>query len=318
MINAYPTVDHAWRGVINDILAKGRHTPSRVGDCLEILGYTVTIENPSYRMLMNPRRKMSRKYVGAEFFWYFAGEKSIARLLPYAPTYGRFTNDGKETTGGYGWRMSGNSFGGANQFVDVYSILSEIKESRQCVISIWNPQDLAVARVGGCKDTPCALNLQFFIRDNKLHMVSYIRSNDVWLGMPYDFYCFMSIQSVLATALGIGMGTYTHTIGSVHIYSKYLTNCEEALSPPLPGNEAEIDERMSSSLFSSNTILNGSARIFEMHAALHTTADTYAGESSDNWIEDMFTACALALSGLSDCTFDRSVLNQPAIFGEIT
>ena len=48
------------------------------------------------------------------------------------------------------------------------------------------------------KDIPCTVSLQFLIRENKLHLFVNMRSNDVFLGLPHDIFCFTMIQEIIA------------------------------------------------------------------------------------------------------------------------
>ena len=70
------------------------------------------------------------------------------------------------------------------------------------------------------KDTPCTVSLQFLIRDNKLHLTVYMRSNDIWLGFPYDVFSFTCMQIKMAMELGYDVGEYTHIAGSLHLYTR--------------------------------------------------------------------------------------------------
>jgi thymidylate synthase len=54
-----------------------------------------------------------------------------------------------------------------------------------------------------------------------------MRSNDVWLGMPYDVFCFTGIQMLMAGTIGCQLGTYTHNVGSMHLYDKNAKAVEE-------------------------------------------------------------------------------------------
>ena len=45
-----------------------------------------------------------------------------------------------------------------------------------------------------------------------------MRSNDAWLGFPYDVFTFTTIQKILANCLGLRAGRYVHLVGSFHIY----------------------------------------------------------------------------------------------------
>jgi len=58
------------------------------------------------------------------------------------------------------------------------------------------------------------------IRDDRLIMVTSMRSNDVFIGLPYDVFAFTMIQEILARTLGVEVGPYKHVVGSLHLYDK--------------------------------------------------------------------------------------------------
>ena len=70
------------------------------------------------------------------------------------------------------------------------------------------------------KDLNCTVCLQLFIRDCKLYMTTYMRSNDLWMGFPYDVFQFTCLQILMAMKLHVGIGTYTHVAGSLHLYER--------------------------------------------------------------------------------------------------
>ena len=96
-------------------------------------------------------------------------------------------------------------------------MLTEHPESRQAVIHIKQPRNLVEYPT---KDVNCTVCLQFFVREEKLYMTTYMRSNDIWMGFPNDVFQFTAIQICLAMKLGYGLGTYTHVAGSLHLYQR--------------------------------------------------------------------------------------------------
>ena len=80
------------------------------------------------------------------------------------------------------------------------------------------------------KDTPCTMYLQFFIRPDKdgndrLLLITNMRSNDVFFGVPYDVSFFSMLQEYTLIYLksmypDLKLGPYTHRIGSLHMYKK--------------------------------------------------------------------------------------------------
>lgn len=89
--------------------------------------------------------------------------------------------------------------------------------TRQAVITLWEPW---MDNVEGKKDYPCTIALQFSLRDALLDMNVIMRSNDVWLGLPYDVFQFTQLQASMARALNTDIGTYRHTALSLHLYDR--------------------------------------------------------------------------------------------------
>lgn len=114
---------------------------------------------------------------------------------------------------------SGSTF---NQLKMVEELLQKDPNSRQAVIHIKQARNLVAYPT---KDVNCTVCLQFFIRENKLYMTTYMRSNDLWMGFPNDVFQFTCIQIYLAMKLGVQLGSYTHIAGSLHLYERdYATS----------------------------------------------------------------------------------------------
>ena len=79
-------------------------------------------------------------------------------------------------------------------------------------------------------DVPCTLSLQFFIRDEKLHMIVNMRSSDLIFGIAYDIPAFTLFQEILAEQLGVSLGSYTHMSNSLHIYERHFGMVESILA----------------------------------------------------------------------------------------
>ena len=57
-----------------------------------------------------------------------------------------------------------------------------------------------------------------------------MRSNDVWLGLPYDMFQFTQLQHCVATSLGMIAGEYRHTTFSLHMYETDATAIDKFLT----------------------------------------------------------------------------------------
>jgi thymidylate synthase len=114
----------------------------------------------------------------------------------------------------------------------VHRKLRDDPDTRQAVITLWDPA-LDRHDPQPKRDYPCTVMLHFMIRGGKLTLRVHMRSNDVWLGLPYDVFQFTQLQLTLARALGIEAGDYVHQASSLHLYERDLTAVSD-LHPPAP------------------------------------------------------------------------------------
>ena len=140
-----------------------------------------------------------------------AGVSTPKLVIAVGPQFKNYAEDNGMFHGAYGLRTKG-------QYAKVIERLKADPDTRQAVVTIWNPElDLLEKK----RDYPCTILHQFRIRDNKLNMTVFMRSNDVWLGAAYDFFQFTRVQLAIAEVLGIEPGKYTHHVGSLHIYEQH-------------------------------------------------------------------------------------------------
>lgn len=72
------------------------------------------------------------------------------------------------------------------------------------------------------RDVACASSLQFLLRNGRLDALLHMRSNDAFWGLPYDVFLFTMLQELLAAELGLELGVYYHSVGSLHLYAKHI------------------------------------------------------------------------------------------------
>lgn len=201
----------------------------------EKLGISFMIENPRDRLLFIPARNFSISYMVAELIWYLSANDKTDWISYYAPFWASISDDGKTANSAYGARIfkphkyfqrHGDDF--TSQWDYVKKELTEDKDSRRAVIHIRMPHDSFLAK----KDVPCTLTLQFFIRENKLHLITSMRSSDLILGIAYDVPAFTFMQELLANQLNVKLGTYTHVSNSLHIYERHFEMAEKIIKEP--------------------------------------------------------------------------------------
>ena len=147
--------------------------------------------------------------------WYNSTVNDVAAIEPYSKFWRKLSDDGVTVNSNYGYCIR-KKFG-FDQWERCKQILRNNSDSRQAVIHIKEARDIIA---NPTKDLNCTIALQFFIRNNKLDLIVTMRSNDVWLGLPYDLFNFTCMQMQMAMELGIKVGTYYHNAGSLHMYTK--------------------------------------------------------------------------------------------------
>lgn len=230
------TLDDLLRVLIKNILKNGTLIYPSKGKCYELTGILIELENPRARLSRTETRGRPFSCLG-ELCWYLAKTNNTEFITYYIKKYEEVSED-KHVHGGYGPRLF--NWKNINQVEQVISILKENTFSRKAVIQLFDSTDL----LGKHKDIPCTCNLQFLIRNDKLHLITSMRSNDVWLGFPHDIFCFTMLQEIIARNLSIDIGSYKHFVGSLHLYETDIKDAKQFLRegwqtttismPPMP------------------------------------------------------------------------------------
>ena len=206
---------------------KGYEAGSRDGAVVgEICDAVFCVEDPTRNIVSSPIRKMPMRYAVGELAWYLSGSNKVKDISRFAKKWVDISDDGETNNSAYGWRIF-DKFG-FNQWQHVKELLWKDPNSRQAVIHIKDADHRPT------KDVPCTVYLQFFIRNGKLNLSVHMRSNDIWMGVPYDMFSFTFLQMKMAMELGVEIGQYTHYAGSLHIYARDYATAQtniEAMSP---------------------------------------------------------------------------------------
>lgn len=208
-------LDTAWLYWYENLAGQGNIMSSRDGDVVgEILNAVTVISDPTKNIMRNRIRNLPMKYAVGEMLWYLSGNNNLSEIRKYTKAWDRMSDDGKTVNSNYGWCIKHKY--GFNQWQYVKELLQKSPETRQAVIHIKTADDTP------SKDVNCTVCLQFFIREGKLHATVYMRSNDIWMGFPYDVFQFTCMQILMSMELGVEIGTYTHVAGSLHLYKRDL------------------------------------------------------------------------------------------------
>lgn len=226
-MTAYDTFGEAYKSCLEKLLEEGTRVPgtcdprspgSRFGttvrDTKELTGFSFEIKDGSQCLLISKARPLRLAYCVGSLAWTLNGSDELEEIAFYNPRGRDFSDDGVHLSGAFGKRL----FKYGNKLDQVDLIARKLKQdpsSRRTVAAILLPSDQAQES----REYPCAIAVQYLMRGDRLHAITFMRSQSAALVLPYDSFLFMSVQCIIAQRLGVSPGPYTHLSGSFHYYS---------------------------------------------------------------------------------------------------
>lgn len=211
------SLTHVWKSSLRHLIQFGERTAPRGMETREILQKTFAIDMRQ-PVLTVPSRKLSYRFMAAEAYWILSGDDRVETIAPFNKNIAQFSDNGETFFGAYGPKIR-------DQLPYVVGKLIEDRSSRQAGMTIWRENP------GKTKDVPCTVAAFFSIRGNLLNAHMYMRSSDIWLGLPYDAFNFSMLAHLVCAHINthysqdffkmIQPGTLYLTAASSHIYQKH-------------------------------------------------------------------------------------------------
>jgi thymidylate synthase len=255
-MTTYPTFSEAWFREINETRARGELSYPRGFTTRERKWVQFAVDDSlSFPVAAEGRRFAD--VIGVLEGLSLVGQVSIPETFTgRIKKFADFTDHGI-FHGAYAARAHG-------MLGDLVDLFERDRDTRQGVISVFDSsRDLNRQK----RDIPCTLSLHFMRRAgiipgvdiDDLEVQVSMRSNDMWLGTPYDFTQFAILQASLAQALHMLPGRYVHVAGSLHLYERDLAALQNVSGSAEPGGR--LPGAMSFPLWSGeNTIADISSR----------------------------------------------------------
>lgn len=221
MHNIYgDNIDTLYVACLNKILTYGHLTHPRSFDCKELSPCSVTLTDIQNNILVNPVRKASQAFMAAELLWILMGRDDVDMISFYNSKIQEYSDDSVRFFGAYGPKVHA-------QLPYIIQTLLKDPWSRQAVLNIWRENPPIT------KDVPCTVTMHFVRRPiDTLNLIVYMRSQDVWLGFPYDVHNFTCVQLIVAGILGCKPGKFTLVQGSLHMYYQDFEKARKAMAWP--------------------------------------------------------------------------------------
>lgn len=194
-------------------------------------------------------KKLHIRSILHELLWFLSGETNIQYLKDNGVSiWDDWATPEGELGPVYGaqWRKWQGADGQVHDQVSaLVESLKNNPDSRRHIINGWNvallpdekqkPWENAAA--GKMALPPCHVLYQFYVANHKLSASLYIRSNDLFLGNPYNTASLAFLTHILAQQCDLDVGEIVLSIGDAHIYSNHFDQVETQLQRmpgPLP------------------------------------------------------------------------------------
>lgn len=241
-----PSADQLWLAARDEFLSgRASEVKGRRSATIELRPVLFELTDPRSRWVFSRNPVFNPAAVLSEVIWILAGRNDSAFVNFWNSKLREFAGDGETYHGAYGYRLR-QGFG-IDQLEQAAEALSNNPESRQICLSIWDPrQDLPVeAGKPRSPDIPCNVTSLLKVRDGKLEWTQIMRSNDFWLGLPFNIVQFTMLQEITAGWIGIDVGSYHHLSDSLHVYpehEEYLQNVTPAQDAPNTDDFVGVDQ----------------------------------------------------------------------------
>lgn len=126
-----------------------------------------------------------------------------------------------------------------NQIENVIAQIRERPDSRRHIVNAWNAGEIDQMAL-----PPCHMFYQFWVGEGRLSCQLYVRSNDLFLGAPFNIAEYALLTHMVAQQCDLEAGELVYTIGDAHIYLNHLDQIEEQLArEPYPLPQLRIKRR---------------------------------------------------------------------------
>jgi len=232
----------AYRGLLSEIMNHGvTEENARTATKIKMLqgGHSFKLDLTNGRLPVAGNRRYYPHIAAAETAWQFMGTKDPEFILGKAPRLwskflefettetGTVTDQQQVLKTAYGWRWR-EAFG-RDQLALAMSELKDNPTNRQLWVQAWDPRSDGL---GGPqpKNVPCPIGFTVSRFQDDLHMSVFIRSSDVFVGLPYDVMAYSLTADAIAATVGLRPASLHVTLAHPHLYEPHWNATKACLT----------------------------------------------------------------------------------------
>jgi thymidylate synthase len=207
--------------LMRDILDNGVQKGDRTGTgTLSVFGRQMRFDLSQGFPLLTTKKLHIRSIIH-ELLWFLSGDTNIKYLKDNGVSiWDEWADENGDLGPVYGkqWRRWKTPNG--EEIDQISQVVRQIKNnpnSRRHIVSAWN-----VADVNDMALPPCHTLFQFYVAEGKLSCQLYTRSQDFFLGTPFNLASYALLVHMIAQQCNLEPGDFVWTGGDVHLYSNHL------------------------------------------------------------------------------------------------
>ena len=248
-----------YQNLLRDILENGVRKGDRTGTgTLSVFGRQARFDlNQGFPVLTTKRIHL--KSVVHELLWFLQGDTNVAYLKEHGVTIWDEWADDKGSLGpvyGYQWRYWPTPDG--RRIDQISNVIDQIRRnpnSRRLMVTAMNIADYPDESLSPSENAargkmalaPCHAFFQFYVAEGKLGAFVYCRSQDTFLGTPFNWASYALLTHMVAHQCDLGVGDLVWAGGDCHIYLNHLDQVKTLLQrSPYPLPKLEIRRRPAS------------------------------------------------------------------------
>ena len=214
--------DYYYLSIANKILSEGEMRDNRTGIraiSLPHVCITIDLEEDGFPILAS-------KFVGfktaiKELLWIWQMQSNDVHKLQdmNVHIWDEWMQEDGTIGKAYGYQLA--------KYKQVDNLIKTIKEdptSRRMITTLWNIEDLPEMAL-----QPCAFQTLWNINKGKLNCMLTIRSNDWFLGNPFNVAQYAALVHMIAQITNYKPGRLTVCINDAHIYENHIPQIQEQL-----------------------------------------------------------------------------------------
>lgn len=251
--------EHKYLDFCQYILNHGNERIDRTGvGTISSFGHQLTFDISNTVPLLTTK-KVSWKHVIEELLWFIRGDTD-AKILQNKGIKiwdGNTSRQFLDSRGlhhfeegvlgkGYGWQWrffgadynqeyadtsnieNAKDIGGFDQLEYIVNELKTNPYSRRILMSYWNPPDFKETAL-----LPCHFSCQFYVEEHSnqkyLNCLFNMRSNDMFLGNPFNIFSYAVFTYILAIKCDMTPGKLIYSVGDAHIYKNHIAQMKTQL-----------------------------------------------------------------------------------------